>query len=152
MSAVESALKLTIQNDIKTAMRSHEKARLGVLRLLAAEIKQREVDERKVLTDVDILVVLDKMLKQRLESIRQYQLGGRQDLVDQEVFEISILEPYKPQAMDEADVDQAIHAAITALQASTIKDMGKVIAALRVTLQGRADMTQVSAKVKAKLS
>lgn len=152
MSTEESALKQTIQNDIKAAMRSHDKERLGVLRLLASEIKQREVDERKIMTDVDILVVLDKMLKQRRESIRQYQQGGRQDLVDQELFEISILEPYKPQAMDEADIDQAINKAITTLQASTIKDMGKVMTALRETLQGRADMAQVSAKVKAKLS
>ena len=151
MSQPESALKQRITEDMKSAMRAADKRRLGTIRLLLAAIKQREVDERIALDDAQVIAVIEKMIKQRRDSISQYQAAGRQELVDQEVYEIEVLQTYMPAALSEAEVDALIEAAITSSGAVSAKDMGKVIAALKAQVQGRADMGKVSAKVKAKL-
>ncbi len=133
-------------------MRSGDKPRLGVIRLILAAIKQREVDERIELDDTQILVVLDKMLKQRRESLGMYEKAGRADLADQESYEIGIVQDYLPQQLSSAEVDTLIAAAIAQTGASGIKDMGKVMGILKPQLQGRADMTAVSGQIKAQLS
>jgi len=145
-------LKARITEDMKAAMRAKETARLSAVRLLLAAIKQREVDERIELSDEDIVVVIDKMLKQRRDSINQYQAAGRQDLVDTEQFEVEVLTAYMPRAMSPAEIESAIAEAIAAVQASSTQDMGKVMTALKPKLSGRADMAKVSALVKARLS
>ena len=147
----DSPLKLRVSEDMKSALRAGEKQRLGIVRLILAAIKQREVDERISLDDGQVLVVLEKMLKQRRESVSQYEAAGRQDLADQEHFEIGVVQGYMPAPLDEAEIDALIAAAIAETGAQSGKDMGKVIAALRLKVQGRADMGKLSAKVKAKL-
>jgi uncharacterized protein len=145
-------LKERIIEDMKAAMRAKETARLSTVRLLLAAVKQREVDERIALTDADVVAVIDKMLKQRRDSIVQYEAGGRQDLADAEKFEVQVLTAYMPQALNQAEIDAAIADAIAAAGAKSAQDMGKVMAALKPKLSGRADMAKVSALVKAKLS
>ena len=132
-------------------MRSGEKERLGLIRMITSAIKQREVDERITLDDTQVLSVLDKMIKQRKESLVQFQAGHRQDLVDKESAEITLLQGYLPSQLSDADIDALIHDAITATGAASIKDMGKVMGLIKGKAQGRADMAQVGAKIKAKL-
>ncbi len=144
-------LKVRLQDDIKTAMRARDRPRLGVLRLIAAAIKQREVDERITLEDTDVLGVLDKMLKQRRDSIAQYTQAGRQELVDQEAFEVAIIQGYMPTPLSETEIDTLIDTTIAATGAHGMRDMGKVMGQLKPTLQGRADMGAVSARIKARL-
>jgi uncharacterized protein YqeY len=144
-------LKERIQEDMKAAMRARDAARLSAVRLLLAAMKQKEVDERIELADADVLGIIEKMLKQRRESIAQYEKAARQDLADQEKFEISVLSAYLPQQMGEAEVAQAIAAAVAESGASGAKDMGKVMALLKPRLAGRADMGKVSGLVRAKL-
>ena len=146
------SLKLKITDEMKAAMRAKDSARLGAIRLLLAAIKQREVDERIELSDADILAIIDKMLKQRRDSISQYEAANRQDLADVEKFEMSVLQSYMPQALTEAEIDNAIRQAIAASAAVSPQDMGKVMAILRPQLAGRADIAKVSALVKATLS
>ena len=145
------SLKERITDDMKAAMRSGEKQRLGLIRMITSAIKQREVDERISLDDVQVLSVLEKMIKQRKESLVQFQAGHRQDLVDKEAAEITLLQGYLPSQLSDADIDALIHDAITASGAASIKDMGKVMAIIKGKAQGRADMAQVGAKIKAKL-
>lgn len=145
------SLKARIQEDMKATMRSGDKPRLGVIRLILAAIKQREVDERIELDDTQILVVLDKMLKQRRESLNIYEQAGRDDLADQETFELGVLQAYLPKPLSAAEIDSLISSAISETGASGIKDMGKVMAILKPQLQGRADMTSVSGRIKAQL-
>ena len=153
MAEAASSLKDRITEDMKAAMRAREKERLGAVRLILAAIKQREVDERiEKLDDTQVLAVLEKMRKQRRDSIEQYQAAGRQDLVDQEVFEVGIIEQYLPEALSEAEIDAIIEEAFASTGASTIKDMGKVMGAVKPRVQGRADMGAVSARIKARLS
>ena len=144
-------LKERIQEDMKAAMRAKDQARLSAVRLLLAAMKQKEVDERIELADADVLGIIEKMVKQRRESIAQYEKASRQDLADQEKFEIGVLQAYLPQQMGEAEVAQAIAAAVAESGASGVKDMGKVMALLKPRLAGRADMGKVSGLVKARL-
>ena len=137
---------------MKQAMRDGDKRRLGVIRLVMAAIKQREVDDRVELDDAGVTAVLDKMAKQRRESIGQYSKAGRDDLVDQENFELEVLKTYLPEPLADAEIDAMIEAAIASSGASSIKDMGKVMGQLKPQLQGRADMGAVSARIKARLS
>jgi uncharacterized protein len=144
-------LKERITDDMKAAMRSGEKERLGVIRMITAAIKQREVDERIFLDDTQVLSVLEKMLKQRKESLVQFQAGNRQDLVDKEAAEITLLQGYLPSQLSDAEIDALIKDAIAATGAASIKDMGKVMGLIKGKAQGRADMAAVGAKIKAKL-
>jgi uncharacterized protein YqeY len=146
------SLKTRINDDVKAAMRAGDARRRDALRLLLAALKQREVDERKELGDADVVAIIDKMIKQRRDSITQFERGGRQDLADVEKFEVDVLQAYMPQAMSEADIAAAIAAAIQESGAQGMSDMGKVMAALKPKLAGRADMAKVSASVKTKLS
>ena len=172
----DSPLKLRVSEDMKSALRAGEKQRLDIVRLIWAAIKQREVDDRSAgsgtgqpqaaqggrttegaphrieLNDSQVLAVLEKMVKQRRESVSQYEAAGRQDLADQEKYEIGVVQAYMPAALSEAEVDGLIAAAIAETGAASGKDIGKVIAALRPKVQGRVDMGQVSAKIKAKLA
>jgi len=145
-------LKERITEDMKTAMRSGEKERLGVIRMLQAAIKQREVDERIVLDDTQVISVLEKMLKQRRESIAQYEAGNRADLVAKETAEMAVLQPYLPAQLGDAELDGLIAAAIAQTGATTVKDMGKVMGIVKAKLAGRADMGEVSKQVKAALT
>jgi uncharacterized protein YqeY len=144
-------LKERVQEDMKAAMRAKDAARLSAIRLLLAAMKQKEVDERQALTDADVLGIIEKMVKQRRESIAQYEKAARQDLADQEKFEIGVLGAYLPQQMSEAEIDQAVAAAVGEAGAAGVKDMGKVMALLKPRLAGRADIGKVSALVKARL-
>jgi uncharacterized protein YqeY len=144
-------LKTRITEDMKAAMRSKEGARLSTIRLLLAAMKQKEVDERVTLTDADVLSIIEKMLKQRRESIAQFEKAGRNDLADNEKAEIAVLQAYMPQQMDEAEVADAIAAAIKETGAAGPKDMGKVMGMLKAKLAGRTDMGKLSGLVKAKL-
>ncbi len=146
------SLKERVTEDMKSAMRSGDKERLATIRLILAAIKQKEVDERIEATDADVVSVIDKMIKQRRDSITQYEAGKRQDLADAEKFEITVLSAYMPQALSEADVEAAIAAAVQESGAQRMADMGKVMALLKPRLAGRADMGRVSALVKSKLS
>lgn len=146
------SLKEQIQQDMKDAMRGGDKRRLGVIRLVLAAIKQREVDERVELDDAGVTAVLDKMAKQRRESIAQYSKAGRDDLVDQENYELEVLKNYLPEQLGAAEIEAMIEAAIQATGASDVKDMGKVMGQLKAKLQGRADMGAVSARIKARLA
>ena len=146
------SLKQKISEDMKTAMRAKDTARLGAIRLLLAAMKQREVDERIELADADVISIIDKMIKQRRDSISQFEAAGRQDLADVEKFEISVLLSYMPQPMGEAEVAAAVAEAIVSSGAKSPQEMGKVIALLKPKLAGRADMGKVSAQVKASLS
>ena len=145
------SLKAQITEDMKTAMRAHEKAQLGVIRLILAAIKQQEVDTRVEMDDTAVLVVLDKMTKQRRESIRQYGDAGRTDLVDQEVFELGIIQTYLPQQLSEAELDALLQQAIAETGAASVRDMGKVMTWLKPKVQGRTDMGQVSGLIKTRL-
>ena len=144
------SLKDRIQDDMKAAMRAKDKQRLGAIRLVLAAIKQREVDERIELNEVQTLAVLEKMIKQRRESLAQYQNAGRADLADQEAFEIELIQAYLPAPLSEAELDALIAHAIAATGAQSVRDMGKVMAAIKDQAQGRADMAAVSARVKAR--
>jgi uncharacterized protein YqeY len=146
-----NSLKERLTADMKEAMKAGEKERLGVIRLIMAAVKQREVDERIQLDDAQITAVLDKMVKQRRESINQYQAGGRADLAAVESAEIGIIQAYLPQALSEAEIDTLIRDAIAATGAAGVSGMGKVMAVLKPKMQGRADMTAVSARVKSLL-
>jgi uncharacterized protein YqeY len=137
---------------MKAAMRSGEKERLGVIRMITAAIKQREVDERIVLDDAQVLSVLEKMIKQRKESVELFKAGSRQDLADKEAAEITLLQSYMPSQLSAAELDALINDAVAATGAASIKDMGKVMAIIKTKAQGRADMGAVGAKIKAKLS
>lgn len=148
----DSPLKTRILDDVKTAMRGREKQRLGVLRLVTAAIKQREVDERITLDDSQILAVLEKMLKQRRDSITQFEKAGRDELVQQEAMEIALIQEYMPEQLSPEEIAALIDAAISSTGASTMKDMGKVMGMLKPKLQGRADMGAVSGLIKAKLT
>lgn len=145
------SLKERITDDMKAAMRSGEKERLGVIRMITSAIKQREVDERIILDDAQVLSVLEKMIKQRKESLVQFQAGNRQDLVDKESAEITLLQTYMPSQLSDAELDGLIAEAIAATGAASIKDMGKVMGSIKQKAQGRADMGAVGAKIKAKL-
>jgi uncharacterized protein len=145
-------LKERITEDMKAAMRAKEAERLSAIRLLLAAIKQREVDERIALTDSDVVAVIEKMLKQRRDSISQFEAAQRHDLADKEKREVQILTAYMPQALSAAEIEQAVVQAIAAAGAKSAQDMGKVMAALKPQLAGRADMAQVSGLVKAKLA
>ena len=132
-------------------MRAGEKERLGIIRMITAAIKQREVDERISLDDAQVVAVLEKMVKQRKESLVQFQAGNRQDLVDKESAEIDLLKTYLPSQLDDAEIDALIADAIAATGAASVKDMGKVMGVIKAKAQGRADMGAVGAKIKAKL-
>jgi len=145
-------LKERITEDMKGAMRAKESARLSAIRLLLSAMKQREVDERIELTDADVLGIIEKMIKQRRESIVQYEKGARADLADAEKFEVGVLSAYLPQQMGESDIAAVVEAAMAETGAKAMPDMGKVMAILKPKLAGRADMGKVSALVKSKLS
>jgi uncharacterized protein YqeY len=145
------SLKERITDDMKAAMRSGDKERLGVIRMVTAAIKQREVDERISLDDAQVLNVLDKMIKQRKESLVQFEAGHRPDLVQKETAEINLLQGYLPAALGDAELDTLIDAALAETRATTIKDMGKVMAIIKANAMGRADMAAVGAKIKARL-
>jgi uncharacterized protein YqeY len=146
-----STLKGRITDDMKAAMRAGDKERLGVIRMITAAIKQREVDERITLDDAEVVRVLEKMVKQRKESVVQFQAGNRADLVDKENAEITLLQTYLPTQLSDADLDALIAETIAATGASSIKDMGKVMGIIKGKAQGQADMAVVGAKIKAKL-
>ena len=145
-------LREQITEDMKTAMKARETERLAAIRLLLAAIKQKEVDERIVLSDVNVVAVIEKMLKQRRDSISQFEAAGRVDLADKEKFEVGILQTYMPQALSEGDVEAIVVAAIAETGAAGVKDMGKVMGVVKAKVAGRADMGNVSALIKAKLS
>ncbi|HEY8069113.1 MAG TPA: GatB/YqeY domain-containing protein [Burkholderiales bacterium] len=145
------SLKNTITEDMKTAMRAKDTARLGTVRLLLAAMKQKEVDERVELTDADVLAIIDKMVKQRRESIAQFEKAARNDLAEAEKAEIGVLSAYLPKQMSEAEVGEAVAAAVAESGAAGVKDMGKVMALLKPRLAGRTDMGKVSGLVKSKL-
>jgi uncharacterized protein YqeY len=147
-----TSLKQRIQDDMKVAMKSGEKDRLGVIRLMMAAIKQREVDERIQLDDAQVIAVLDKMMKQRRESIVQYQAAGREDLVNVENAEIQVIREYLPKALSESEIEGLIKAAIAETGAANIADMGKVMTVVKPKMQGRADLSAVSARIKSLLS
>ena len=144
-------LKRRIQEDMKAAMRAKDSRRLGVIRMIMAAVKQREVDERTELDDAGVLAVLDKMLKQRRDALAQFREAGREDLVDKESYEIEVIQAYLPPPLSEAELDALIDEAIQATGAASPKDMGKVMGRLKPLVQGRADMGAVSARVKQRL-
>ncbi len=145
------SLKARLQEDVKTAMRAQDKDTLGALRLMMAAIKQREVDDRVEMDDEAIIALFDKLSKQRRESIQQYQAASRKDLADKEIFELELIQRYMPTPLSEEEVEALLDQQIMALGASSIKDMGQVMAALKPLLQGRADMSQVSRRIKERL-
>ena len=144
-------LKDKITQDMKDAMKAGEKDRLGVIRLILSALKQREVDERIVLDDAQVLAILEKMLKQRRESVAQFTQGNRKDLVDKEEAEIRIIQAYMPAQLSEAELDQLVAAAVAESGAASLKDMGKIMGIVKPKVAGKADMAAVSAKIKAKL-
>ena len=144
-------LSQRIREDMKTSMKAGDKRRLGVIRLILAAIKQREVDERIELDDSQTLAVLDKMVKQRRDSIEQFEKAGRNELAEQESFEIEVLQAYMPEALSEEEIDAMIAEAISGTGAASLRDMGKVMGLLKPKIQGRADMGAVSAMVKQRL-
>ncbi len=145
-------LKSRITEDMKTAMRAKDTARLGAIRLLLAAVKQREGDERIELDDAQIITAIDKMLKQRRDSIAQFEAAGRLELAEIEKFEIGVLQDYMPQAASADEIDALIEQAINASAATDIKDMGKVMTIVKAQLTGRADMAQVSTRIKSRLA
>ena len=145
------SLKDKITQDMKDAMKSGDKDRLGVIRLILAALKQKEVDERIVLDDAQVLAILDKMLKQRRESVAQFTQGNRQDLVDKEEAEIKVIQAYMPAQLSDGELEQLVAAAVAESGAASVKDMGKVMGILKPKVAGKADMSAVSAKIKAKL-
>lgn len=144
--------KLQLTEDMKTAMRGGDKHRLGVIRLMLAAVKQREVDERVELDEAQVLAVLEKMLKQRKDSISQYVAAGREDLAEVERAEITVIEAYLPSKLSEAELDALIEAAIAETGASSARDMGKVVGVVKAKAAGRADMGVASARIKARLA
>jgi len=146
------SLKQQINEDMKAAMRAKDSARLGTIRLLTAAIKQKEVDERIETNDTQVLAIVEKMIKQRKDSISQFEAGGRADLAEIEKAELAILSAYMPPSLSEAEIQAAVAAAVTESGAAGPQDMGKVMALLKPRLAGRADMTVVSAQVKAALA
>lgn len=144
-------VKEQIQEDMKTAMRNQDKERLATIRLILAALKQREVDERITLTDADVYSILDKMVKQRRDSISQFEAGNRPDLAEKEAAELTVIQAYLPAQLSEAEINTLIEAAIQESGAASMRDMGKVMAILKPKIQGRADVGAVSAKIKAKL-
>jgi uncharacterized protein YqeY len=149
---MSETLKTQLQTDMKSSMKSGDKSRLGVIRLMLAAIKQIEVDERIELDDARITAVLDKMTKQRRESIAQFDKAGRDDLTAIEQAELEIIQQYLPEALSESEINELVEQTIAATGAASIKDMGKVMGILKPQLQGRADMGQVSQTIKARLS
>jgi uncharacterized protein YqeY len=145
-------LKQRIQDDVKAAMKAKDKERLGTLRLITAAIKQREVDERTELDESQVLAILDKMIKQRRDSVEQYESAGRQELADQEKREIAIIEDYLPAGLSDEEVASMIETAMQEVGATGMQDMGKVMGKLKPQMQGRADMGKVSSLVKQKLA
>jgi uncharacterized protein YqeY len=146
------SLKARITEDMKTAMRAKDSARLGAVRLLQAAIKQREVDERIELDDMQVIEAIEKMLKQRRDSISQYEAANRHDLADVEKYEVSVLQEYLPQALTEAEIDGLLEQVVQETAASGITDMGKVMAAIKPLVVGRADMGKISGLIKSRLS
>jgi uncharacterized protein YqeY len=146
------ALREQLNEDIKTAMKAREPDKLGALRLLLSAVKQREVDERVTLDDAAVVATIEKMIKQRKDSIAQYEKAARQDLADKEKYEISVLEVYMPKQLSEAEVKAAIDAAVASTGAKGPADMGKVMGVVKAQLAGRADMGKVSGLVKTRLS
>lgn len=151
MTEATSALKARILDDMKATMKAGDKPRLAVIRLISAALKQKEVDERITLSDADVIAVLDKMSKQRRESLEQYKAAGRADLAEQEGFELEVIQSYLPAPLSDAEIDALIAEAIAATGATSVREMGAVMGKLRPQVQGRADMTQVSARIKAAL-
>ena len=147
-----STLKQRIGDEVKAAMRKQDKPRLGVLRLLSAAIKQREVDQREELDDTAVLAVLDKLSKQHRDAIEQFSAAGRDDLVQKETFELGVVQEFLPQQLGEAELQELVQAAVAESGAASMQDMGKVMGLLKPKVQGRADMGQVSALVKQALS
>ncbi len=145
------SLRLQIAEDMKSAMRAKDAPRLSAIRLLMAAIKQREVDERIELSDDQVIAAIEKMLKQRRDSISQFESAGRQDLADTERFEVSVLQGYMPQSLTDAEAEALVVAAIVSSGAAGVKDMGKVMAIVKPQMAGRADMGKVSVLIKAKL-
>ena len=145
-------LKEQITEEMKTAMRARDTGRLAAIRLVLAAIKQKEVDERKDLTDQDVISIVERMIKQRRESITQYEKASRTDLAEVEKFELAVLQTYMPQSLSESEVEAAVAAALTESGAQGIRDMGKVMGVLKSKIAGRADMSVVSAVVKARLN
>jgi len=146
------SLKERITEDMKSAMRSGDKERLATIRLILAAIKQKEVDERIAVDDAQTLAIIEKMVKQRKESIVQFEAGGRADLVAKENSELAVLSAYQPEQLSDAEIDQLIATAIADTGAASMKDMGKVVAQVKAAAAGRADMAMVSGRVKAKLA
>lgn len=146
------SLRERIQDDMKSAMRSGDRQRLAVIRMAMAAIKQREIDERIQLDDTQALAVIEKMTRQRRESITQFEAGGRTDLAQKEQAELAVLEAYLPQRLSDDEVEALVDAAMAATGAASMKDMGKVVAHVKAAAAGRADMGAVSARVKARLS
>jgi uncharacterized protein YqeY len=144
-------LKLRLQDDIKTAMRGGDKLGLITLRMFSAAIKQREIDERIVLDEAQVIAVVEKLIKQRREAATQYEAGNRPDLAAKELAEIALLQAYLPEPLSEAELDTLIEGALAETGAASIKDMGRIMAALKPVIQGRADMAIVSARVKGRL-
>jgi uncharacterized protein YqeY len=151
MNDATHSLRQRLQDDMKSALKAGERERLSVIRLILAAVKQKEIDERTILTDGEVIAILNKMVKQRKESIAQYQAGNRDDLVQAENAEIKIIQSYLPDALTEEETAALIKEAISQTGASSVKDMGKVMAALRSATQGRADMAAVGARVKREL-
>lgn len=145
------SLKDRVTEDMKAALRARDGARLSAIRLLLAAIQQREVDERITLGDAEVVSVIEKMLKQRRDSLQQFEAAGRQDLADKEKFEVTVLQAYMPKALSEAEVEAAVMQAVGASGAKGMQDIGKVMALLKPKLAGRTDMAKVSALVKSKL-
>jgi uncharacterized protein YqeY len=147
-----SALKDRINDEVKAAMRAQDKRRLGTLRLITAALKQREVDERITLDDAQVMAVLEKMIKQRRDSITQFQAGNRPDLAEQESYEVDIIQSYLPAQLSEAEIEKIVGDVVAETGATSLKDMGKVMGPLKQRLAGQADMAVVNAKVKQRLS
>jgi uncharacterized protein YqeY len=147
----QESLKKRVEEAMKAAMRAQDKPRLGTIRLILAAVKQREVDERITLDDTQVLAVLDKMLKQRRDSIDQFRKAGREDLATNEEAEVKVIQEFMPAALSDAELDALVAAAVAQSGAASMKDMGKVMAILKPQVQGRADMGAVGAKIKAKL-
>lgn len=146
------SIKETIQQDIKSAMKARDQDRVSAIRFISAAIKQREVDERKELSDTEVLAILDKQAKQRRESIEQYEKNGRDQLAKKEKYELTIIQAYLPEPLSDAELEQLIKEAMSSTGASDIKDMGKVMGILKPQIQGRVDMKAASAKVRALLT
>jgi uncharacterized protein YqeY len=149
---MSESLNLKIRSEMKTAMKSGDKIRLGTIRLMMAAIKQREVDERTTMDDDQVIAILDKMLKQRRESIKMYNDASRNDLADVEQAEILVIQEFLPEALGEGEIDKMISDTIQETGAESMRDMGKVMGKLRPLMQGRADMSQVSSRIKEMLT